>query len=104
MSTFFQPKFEKPRESHQRTFKNVDKSSAINVECSMKSYWETLDTFITISYIAKAELISSLKSVINRFSNWVNDELSETFAAMFPDRKIVRHWKTPETWKYWVGV
>ena len=56
----------------------------------MKSYWETLNTFITISGITKAELISSLKSVINRFSNWVNDELSETFAAMFPDRKIVK--------------
>ena len=90
MSTFVQPKFEKPRESHQGTSKNVDKSSAITVECSMKSYRETLDTFITISDITKAELISSLKSVINRFSNWVNDELSETFAAMFPDRKIVR--------------
>ena len=54
MSTFVQPKFEKPRESHQGTSKNVDKSSATTVECSMKSYRETLDTFITISDITKA--------------------------------------------------
>ena len=57
----------------------------------------TLDTFVTNFDSAKAELICSLKSVANGFSNRANDELTETFAAMFPDSRIAKSFSLART-------
>ena len=49
-----------------------------------------MDTFIINFDSTKVEIIWSLKSVTNSFCNGANDELTETFAAMFPDSQIAK--------------
>ena len=46
---------------------------------------QTLDMCVTKSDTLKAEIIWTLKLVMNGFSVRANDELKHTFAAMFPD-------------------
>ena len=89
VSTFFQPKFRKSKESHQGTSKNADESSAITTDPA-KTDQETLDTFIINSATTKTEMIWSLKFAVNWFSNQGNDELSETFAARFQSFSLAR--------------
>ena len=49
---------------------------------------QTLDMCVTKSDTLKAEVIWTLKLVMNGFSVRANDELKHTFAAMFPDSQI----------------
>ena len=49
---------------------------------------KTLDMHLYNSDTIKAEIIWTLKSVMNGFSVRSNDELNETLSAMFPDSKI----------------
>lgn len=57
----------------------------------------TLESFITNSDTLKAEIIWSLKSIINGFSVRSNDELSDTLVAMFPDSKIAKSFNMART-------
>ena len=49
---------------------------------------KTLDMHLYNSDTVKAEIIWTLKSVMDGFSVRSNDELNETLSAMFPDSKI----------------
>ena len=87
VSTFFQSKCKKSTEPKNATSKNSDEGNNNS----------TLDTFIVNSDTIKAEIIWSLKSVMNGFSNRANDELHETFAAMFPDSQIAKSFSLART-------
>ena len=95
VSTFFQSKISK--KSGPVPTKNNHVNSTIVVDSAISLNQGTLDTFVTNFDSAKAELICSLKSVANGFSNRANDELTETFAAMFPDSRIAKSFSLART-------
>lgn len=89
VTTFFQPKLHKTGQT-------------VSYRCPSDSVLpennqETLDTFLITSTATKAEIIWSLKSVMSGFSNRSNDELSSTFAAMFPDSNIAKSFNLART-------
>ena len=88
VSTFFQSKISK--KSGSVPTKNNHINSTIVVDSAISLNQGTLDTFVTNFDSAQAELICSLKSVANGFSNRANDELTEAFVAMFPDSRIAK--------------
>ena len=95
VSTFFQSKISK--KSGPVPAKNNHVNSTIVVDSAISSNQGTLDTFVTNFDSTKAEIIWSLKSVTNGFSNRANDELTETFAAMFPDSWIAKSFSLART-------
>ena len=72
------------RTSSTRTDEKKNVSYAKNDVESQKA----LDMYLYNSDTIKAEIIWTLKSVMDGFSVQSNDELSETLSAMFPDSKI----------------
>ena len=77
--------------------KNHHIKSTIVMDSAISSNQGTLDAFVTNFDSTKAEIIWSLKSVTNGFSNRANDELTETFAAMFPDSRIAKSFSLART-------
>ena len=67
------------------------------MDSAISSNRGTLNTFITNFDSTKAEIIWSLKSVTSGFSNRANDELTETFATMFPDSRIAKSFSLAKT-------
>ena len=92
VSTFFQSKISK--KSGPVPAKNNHVNSIIVVDSAISS--GTLDIFVTSFDSTKAEIIWSLKSVTNGFSNWPNDELTEAFAGMFSDSQIAKSFSRQE--------
>ena len=88
VSTFFQFKISKT--SVPVPAKNNHVNSTVVVDSAISSNQGILDTFVTNLHFIKAEIIWSLKYVTNGFSNRANDELTETFAAIFPDSRIAK--------------
>ena len=88
VSTFFQFKISKT--SVPVPAKNNHVNSTVVVDSAISSNQGILDTFVINLHFIKAEIIWSLKYVTNGFSNRANDELTETFAAIFPDSRIAK--------------
>ena len=80
MPRFFQSKISK--KSGPVPTKNNHIKSTIVVDSAISSNQGTLDAFATNFDSTKAEIIWSLKSVTNGFSNRANEEMTETFAAI----------------------
>ena len=94
VSTFFQSKISK--KSGPVLAKSNHVNSTIVVDSAISSNQGTLDTFVTNFDSKKAE-IWFLKSVTNGFYNRANDELTEIFAAMFPDSRIAKSFNLART-------
>ena len=86
LSTLIQSKISK--KSGPVPAKSNHVNSTIVVD-SVKSWNQgAMDTFVTDFDSTIAEIIWSLNFLPKGFSNGANDELTETFAAMFPDSRI----------------
>ena len=76
------------REGSLRTSSTRTKKSTEAINEKDYEGQKTVDMYLYNSDVSKAELIWTLKSVMDGFSVRSNDRLNETLLAMFPDSKI----------------
>ena len=86
VSTLIQSKISK--KSGPVPAKNNHVNSTTVADSVKSSNQGAMDTSVTDFDSTIAEIIWSLNFVTKGFSNGANDELTETFAAMFPDSRI----------------
>ena len=57
----------------------------------------TIDLYLEKSSATKAEIISTLKSVISGYSAGSNEDMNETLAVMFPEFEAIKLFQTSQS-------